>query len=159
MMDSMKSNTADFKIAMVAAKWHSDLVNIATSSCHDELVKLGISKKNIELIHVPGSLELPLMSKLLASSNDWDAVIVFGLVVDGGIYRHDFVAQAVIDGIVSVGLETSVPVLSAVLSPQHFDEQDNKHMAFLQKHLVGKGVEVADSTLEIIQLTRPLRRK
>lgn len=153
----MKLNVADFKIVMVAAKWHSDLVSIATSSCYDQLIQLGIHKKNIKLIHVPGSLELPLMSKLLASSNQWDAVIAFGLVVDGGIYRHDFVAQAVIDGLVSVGLETSIPVLSAVLSPQHFDEQDKNHMAFLQKHLVGKGMEAANSAIEIIRLTRPLR--
>jgi 6,7-dimethyl-8-ribityllumazine synthase len=153
----MKLNVADFKIVMVAAKWHSDLVSIATSSCYDRLIQLEIHKENIELIHVPGSLELPLMSKLMAGSNQWDAVIAFGLVVDGGIYRHEFVAQAVIDGLVSVGLETSTPVLSAVLSPQNFDEQDKDNITFLRKHLAGKGVEAANSAFEIIQLTRPLR--
>lgn len=153
----MKSNVADFKIALVAARWHGDLVEIATSSCMDALIQHGLRKENIELIHVPGSLELPLISKLLVGSNQWDAVIAFGLIVDGGIYRHEFVAQAVIDGLVQVGIETSVPILSAVLTPQKFDEQDKDHITFLREHLTGKGVEVANSAVETIQLTHQLR--
>ena len=55
-----------------------------------------------------------------------------GLVVDGGIYRHEFVTQAVIDALMRVQLETDVPVLSAVLTPQQF-----------HAHFLVKGAEAA----------------
>lgn len=141
---------------MVAAKWHRDLVEIAIDGCHSRLIQLGMPEKNMQLFHVPGSLELPLTSKLLARSGKWDAIIAFGLVVDGGIYRHEFVAQAVINGLVKVAIETDIPVLSVVLSPQQFDEKDENHLAFLRKHLVTKGTEAANAAIEIIQVDKPL---
>lgn len=153
----MKIKASHLRIAMVAAKWHYDLVKIATDGCHSRLIQLGISEKHMEHFRVPGSLELPLTSKLLARSGQWDAIIAFGLIVDGGIYRHEFVAQAVIDGLVKAAMETDIPVLSVVLSPQHFDEQDENVLAMLRKHLVGKGTEAADAAIQIIQVDKPLR--
>lgn len=152
------SNVADYRIAFVAAQWHGDLVNVATSSCYSELLRLGIKvEDNVKLFKVPGSLELPLMSKLLARSGDWDTVINFGLVVDGGIYRHGFVAQAVISGLVAVALETEVPVLSVVLTPQRFNENDPKDIEFFRMHLLGKGVEAAKAAVGALQAVEELR--
>ncbi len=65
-----------------------------------------------------------------------------GLVVDGGIYRHEFVAGAVVDGLMRVQLDTGVPVLSAVLTPHHFREHD-VHAALFADHLAVKGAEAA----------------
>ena len=57
----------DVRIAMIAAQWHSDLVNVATTACHSHLVAAGIAEDAISLITVPGSLELPLVAKVLAT--------------------------------------------------------------------------------------------
>ena len=70
------------------------------------------------------------------------AVCVSGFVVDGGIYRHEFVAQAVLQGIVQTSLETEVPILSAVLTPHHFHEHDI-HQRFFHGHFRVKGAEAA----------------
>lgn len=147
----------DVRIAMIAAQWHSDLVNVATTACHAHLVSAGIAEDAISLITVPGSLELPLVSKVLATSGDYDAVLAFGFVVDGGIYRHEFVAQAILTGFVAVSTETGVPVLSAVLTPQRFDENDAGDHAFFAEHLKGKGVEIARSAVEVVSVLRDLR--
>ena len=63
-------------------------------------------------------------------------------VVDGGIYRHEFVADAVIGGLMRVQLDTGVPVISAVLTPHHFHEHET-HRAFFFEHLETKGAEAA----------------
>jgi len=148
------------KIAMVAASWHEDLVNIATSSCLEELSKLGIdTKNNVTLFKVPGSLEIPFVAKQIIQNGRWDGVIAFGLVVDGGIYRHEFVAQTVLDGLMRVGLDTNVPVFSAVLTPQKFDENNPKDIEFFRNHLVIKGAEVARSAVKTIQLTQTISKK
>ena len=62
------------------------------------------------------------MAQTLAESGRYDAVVCAALVVDGGIYRHDFVAAAVVDGLMQVGLKTSVPILSVSLTPHQFQE-------------------------------------
>jgi 6,7-dimethyl-8-ribityllumazine synthase len=63
-------------------------------------------------------------------------IIAGGFVVNGGIYRHEFVADAVISGLMRVQLDTKVPVISAVLTPQNFHEHD-------EHHFVVKGAEAA----------------
>ncbi len=152
-----QSNTLNFRIALIAAQWHGELVTVATDSCRSELLDLGVdAKNNVKLCKVPGSLEIPLIAKLLIQSGEWDAVIAFGLVVDGGIYRHEFVAQTVLDGLMSVALETKTPVISAVLTPQAFDENDTEQIEFFQNHLVIKGAEAARSAVQTIQATREL---
>ena len=154
-----KSQMLNAKIAIVVAQWHEDLVTIAVNSCSAELSKLGVAvERNVKTFKVPGSLEIPLISKLIIPTGQWDAVIAFGLVVDGGIYRHEFVAQTVLDGMMKVALETKVPILSAVLTPQKFDESNRKDIEFFQKHLVKKGAEVARSAVETIQVARDLKK-
>jgi 6,7-dimethyl-8-ribityllumazine synthase len=70
------------------------------------------------------------------------------LVVDGGIYRHDFVAQAVVDGLMRASLDSGVPVLSVSLTPHHFQETAH-HMAIYSEHFVTKGREAAQAALMV----------
>jgi 6,7-dimethyl-8-ribityllumazine synthase len=76
-------------------------------------------------------------------------VVAAGFVVNGGIYRHEFVAQAVISGLMQVQLETEVPVMSAVLTPHHFHDHD-EHQKFYFDHFVVKGKEVATACAQTI---------
>ena len=151
-----QNKQVDFKIALIAAEWHEDLVSVAVDSCSAELSKLGVVEKNIKLFKVPGSLEIPLISKLIIQNGDFDAVIGFGLVVDGGIYRHEFVAQTVLNGLMKVTLETKVPVLSVVLTPQKFDEKNPDDIEFFRQHLVIKGNEAAQTAVKMINIVKEL---
>ena len=98
---------------------------------------------------MPGAFEIPLLAQRLARSGRYDAIVACGLVVNGGIYRHEFVGAAVIDGLMRVQLDTEVPVLSAVLTPRDFHEHA-EHVKFFSEHFVKKGVEVAKACLETI---------
>ena len=93
---------------------------------------------------MPGSFEIPLQAKLLARSGRYAAIVAASFVVDGGIYRHEFVAEAVISGLMQVQLETEVPVISAVLTPQRFHEHA-EHRDFFHAHFVVKGAEAASA--------------
>lgn len=130
------------KIAYIQATWHTDITNECKASFIAEMERLGHSRSDIEFFSVPGSLEIPLLAKRLAKSGRYLAVCASGLVVDGGIYRHEFVAQAVLNGIVQVSLETEVPILSAVLTPHQFHEHATHH-AFFMEHMAIKGGELA----------------
>lgn len=141
------------RIAFIQARWHSDLVDGCRESFVKELAELR-PEATVDTFDVPGALEIPLRAKLLADTGDYQAIVTAGLVVDGGIYRHDFVASAVIDGLVRVGLDTGVPVLSAVLTPHHFHEHAD-HIGFFESHLVKKGAEAARACSDVLDWPRP----
>ena len=137
------------RIAYIQASWHTDITDHCRAAFMAELLKHGYTASDVELVSVPGSLEIPLMARRLARTGRYAAVCASGLVVDGGIYRHEFVAQAVLQGIVQTSLETDVPVLSAVLTPHHFHEHA-VHEEFLKQHMLTKGKELAEACVAIV---------
>jgi 6,7-dimethyl-8-ribityllumazine synthase len=137
-------------IAYVQAAWHTDITEHCKQAFVAEMTKQGYPTGTIEFFSAPGSLEIPLMAKKLAKSGRYAAVCASGLVVDGGIYRHDFVAHAVLQGSVQTSLETEVPVLSAVLTPHHFHEHA-VHAEFFKRHMETKGRELAKACVSIVE--------
>jgi 6,7-dimethyl-8-ribityllumazine synthase len=99
---------------------------------------------------VPGAYEIPLHAQMLAQTSRYAAIIGVAFVVNGGIYRHDFVASAVLDGMMTVQLSTGVPVLSAVLTPHNYHESAEHHRFFLD-HFKVKGQEAASACLAILK--------
>ncbi len=130
------------RVAVISANWHAELVARGRAALLDELAQLGVERSDVDCYDVPGAFEIPLLAQQLARTRRYGAVIACALVVDGGIYRHEFVAGAVIDGLMRVQLDTGVPVLSMVLTPQAFHEHD-VHAKFFAEHLVTKGREAA----------------
>ncbi|MCR8826807.1 6,7-dimethyl-8-ribityllumazine synthase [Pseudosulfitobacter koreensis] len=139
------------RIAYVQARWHADIVDRALDGFSEI-----IPRAQIDVIDVPGAFEMPLMARDLAATGRYDAVVCAALVVDGGIYRHDFVASAVVDGLMRAGLDTGVPVLSVSLTPHHFQETDH-HMTIYGDHFVTKGREAAHAALGILKARGSLR--
>ncbi|HEX3608536.1 MAG TPA: 6,7-dimethyl-8-ribityllumazine synthase [Solirubrobacterales bacterium] len=130
------------RVAFVQSCWHKDLVDQSRSTFVAEIEQLGIGMSQIDFFEVTGAFEIPLHAMRLAQSGTYDAIVAAGLVVDGGIYRHEFVADAVISGLMRVQLDTGVPVISAVLTPHQFHEHET-HRAFFFEHLETKGAEAA----------------
>ncbi len=131
------------RYAFVKARWHADIVDRALEG----FLEL-IPAAQVDVFDVPGAFELPLFSRDLAATGKYAAVAAAAFVVDGGIYRHDFVAQAVVDGLMRAGLDTGVPVLSVSLTPHHYQETEH-HNAIFRAHFVEKGREAARAALMI----------
>ena len=154
-MTAQSQPVAASRIAYVQAGWHQEITDGCKESFFDEISRHGYAPSDVEVVTVPGSLEIPLVAKRLAETGRYAAICASGLVVDGGIYRHEFVAQAVLSGIVQVSLDTGVPVLSAVLTPQHFHEHE-AHLSFFQQHMHIKGAELASACALMITTLRGL---
>lgn len=136
------ANSDSGRIAFVQSSWHKDLVDESRAAFVTEIGQLGVAESRIDFFEVTGAFEIPLHAKRLAESGRYVAIVAAGLVVDGGIYRHEFVAEAVISGLMRVQLDTGVAVISAVLTPHHFHEHET-HRAFFAAHLKEKGAEAA----------------
>jgi len=144
------------RVAFIQSCWHHDIVAEARVAFLNEVETLGISPAHVDLFEVPGAFEIPLHAQLLAKTRRYNAIVAAGLVVDGGIYRHDFVAGAVIDALMDVQLRTEVPIFSAVLTPQQFHEH-SAHFEFFRKHFAIKGVEVAEACARTLYSLENLR--
>ncbi len=143
------------RVAVISATWHPQIVHAARDAAVAELAAAGVGPGSVDLFAVPGAFEIPLHAQRLARSGQYSGIIACALVVNGGIYRHEFVSTAVIDGLMRVQLDTGVPVFSAVLTPRDFHEHE-EHRAFFAAHFVHKGREVAQACLKTMASLRAL---
>jgi 6,7-dimethyl-8-ribityllumazine synthase len=150
------STPSSNRFAFIQSCWHDDIVNPGRDAFLAEMQRLGVPASQIDLYEVPGAFEIPLHAKTLAQTGRYAGVATCGLVVDGGIYRHDFVAGAVIDALMRVQLDTGVPVFSAVLTPLHFHEHA-EHQQFFKAHFVTKGAELAQACVRTVTSLQAIR--
>ena len=143
-----------WRVAIVAASWHRDIVQHAIDAALAEF-RQSASPPEVAVHDVPGAFEIPLYAQRLARAGLCDAVIACGLVVDGGIYRHDFVAKTVVQALMTVQLDTGVPMISAVLTPHHFHEHA-EHRKYFMRHFAVKGTEAAQACLQTVAGLRRL---
>lgn len=138
------------KIALLKATWHDDIVG----QCVDAFLANLSAEFDVEVIDVPGSLEMPLMCKKLAETNQYRVICCAGFVTDGDIYRHEFVAHAILQGFINVQLQTGVPVLSAVLTPKETFAEDGSNPTqhdFFFNHMSIKGEELAHACVQTVK--------
>jgi len=144
------------RIAFVQSCWHKEIVDQCRTAFVDGLGNANVAQSDCDFFEVAGAFEIPLHAKLLAKTGKYAAIACAGLVVDGGIYRHDFVAQTVISGLMQVQLETEVVVLSAVLTPHHF-HASNEHVHFFHEHFLVKGRELAHACVDTVRKVAALK--
>jgi 6,7-dimethyl-8-ribityllumazine synthase len=130
------------RIAFVHALWHREIVEEAHAGFVAEMQASGFPADAIERFDVPGAFEIPLHAQTLARTGRYAAIVAAALVVDGGIYRHEFVAETVVRALMQVQLAAEIPVFSVVLTPHHFHEHA-AHQRFFHEHFQVKGAEAA----------------
>lgn len=145
------------RIALIQSCWHRDIVDKCCESFIKAIKAAYVAGASVDQYEVPGVFEIPLQAKLLARSGKYDIIVVVGFVVDGGIYRHEFVAATVIDAFMAIQLETLVPIITAVLTPQHFHEHD-VHEQFFREHMKTKGEEAADACIATLKNVAAIQR-
>ena len=145
------------RYAFLHASWHADIVHRGRDAFLAEMARQGVPASQIDVIALPGAFEIPLHAQVLARAGRHVAIVACGLVVDGGIYRHEFVADAVVSALMRVQLDTGVPVFSAVLTPHHFHEHA-EHQRYFGEHFVVKGTEVAQACVRTVASLQRLQR-
>ncbi|MFN8166685.1 MAG: 6,7-dimethyl-8-ribityllumazine synthase [Bacteroidia bacterium] len=143
-------DASSMSFAIVVSEWNSDVTEALYKGCLDTLILAGCSKEKISRFNVPGSFELPLGAKYAMNKSKADAVICIGCVIQGETRHFDFICDAVSNGIMNLGLESGIPVIFGVLTPQNqqqaLDRAGGKHG--------NKGVEAAATAIKMIDLKR-----
>ncbi len=150
-------STTSYRLAFIKARWHAEIVDQCQHAFVDRLQQQAKTEYRIDVFDVAGAFEIPLLAKKLSQKGFYDAIAASAFVVDGGIYRHDFVADAVIKGLMNVQIETGTPIFSAVLTPHSFHECE-EHKTFFFDHFKIKGREVADACSSLLELMDAFER-
>ena len=145
------------KIAVLSASWNTDIVESAENSFIEHMKSKGFDAGQIDVIKVPGSLEIPLAGKM-ALENGYDIAVGIGFVVEGGVYRHEFVAHTVVQSILDASLQTGKPFLSVVLTPKAFNEDLDVYEEMYVKHMVVKGQEAAEACVRMLEIPSEIQR-
>ncbi len=140
------------KIAIITTRWNPEFVGPCVEWCVSTLQEKWIQESDIEVIQVPGGVEIPLLAKKLAEAGNYSAIVAVAFVCENPIYRFDFVASSVVENIIRVSVETGVPILSSCLSPMKFDRENPRDVEFYSKHMKIKWQEAGQSCLEIIKV-------
>ncbi|MES2779071.1 MAG: 6,7-dimethyl-8-ribityllumazine synthase [Bacteroidota bacterium] len=135
-----------YSIGIAVADWNTEITHALMNGAIDFLKNKGVKDKNIHVKFVPGSFELPLAAKWLASRKDIDAVITLGCVIQGDTRHFDFICDACAHGVMNVGLETGKPAIFGVLTT---DNQKQAQERAGGKH-GNKGVEAAETALKML---------
>ncbi|WP_144735696.1 6,7-dimethyl-8-ribityllumazine synthase [Extensimonas perlucida] len=106
------------RIAMVQARFNEGVTDALVAACRDELLALGVDTEDIDLVRVPGALEVPLALQALAESESYDALIALGCVIRGETYHFELVANESAAGVARLALDYQIPIANAILTTE-----------------------------------------
>ena len=107
---------------IVVSRFNDFINNRLLDGALDALNRHGAEDKNILIVKVPGSFEIPLMAKKLADSGNYDAVICLGAVIRGATPHFEYVSAEVTKGIANVTLDTGIPVSFGILTTDNIEQ-------------------------------------
>ncbi|HET8816563.1 MAG TPA: 6,7-dimethyl-8-ribityllumazine synthase [Pseudidiomarina sp.] len=141
------------KIAIVVSRFNHFVVDSLLEGAVNTLKLYGqVSADNITVVKVPGAYEIPLTTKKLAQSEQFDAIIALGAVIRGATPHFDFVAGECNSGLTRVGLEFDIPIANGVLTTDTIEQAIERSGT----KAGNKGSEAALSTLEMINVLKQL---
>ena len=130
----------ELKIALVASRFNSFLVEQLVKGAEDAFMRLGGDGADLLLVRVPGAYEIPVAAKKLAASGRYDAVVGLGAVVQGATAHAGLICETTARAFSQIALETGVPVTDGVVSAENLEQavercgtkQGNKGFAAMQ---------------------------
>ena len=142
--------TARYGIAIT--RFNSFIVDRLLDGALDALRKQGVQDRDITIVKVPGSYELPLTVKKMIESGSYDAVIALGAVIRGGTPHFEYVAGECVKGLSQVSLNTGIPIAFGVLTVATIEQAIER----AGTKAGNKGAEAALTAIEMLSLTRQL---
>lgn len=141
-----KFNGKNLKIAIVKARFNSQVTDKLTQGAMSALKLAGVKKENIRLYETPGSFEIPLVCQKLALSKKYHGIITIGAVIKGQTAHFKYISQAAIDGVMSVMLSAKLPITLGIITTYNL----NQALARCRPDQTNKGYEAGLALVEMI---------
>ncbi len=113
---------AKLRIGLVQARFNEPITNALVQACTDELLTLGVPESQIDLVRVPGALEVSVALMGMAKQKKYQALIALGCIIRGETYHFELVANESGAGVTRVALDHGVPIANAILTVEDHDQ-------------------------------------
>lgn len=140
------------KVGIIKSRFNHLITDRLLEGAMDCLIRHGVDEKDIDVVVVPGSFEIPVTAKKLASSGKYNALIALGAIIRGGTVHFDYIATEVTKGIAQVSLESGLPVVNGVITVEDIEQAVER----AGTKMGNKGWEAALSAIEMANLLRAL---
>ena len=117
-----RMNGKKLTIGIVQARFNAPITNALAQACKQELIALGVQEKNIDLVLVPGALELPMALQAMAAKLKYDALVALGCIIRGETYHFELVANESGAGVSRVSLDAQVPIANAIITTENMEQ-------------------------------------
>ena len=143
------------RFALVASRFNQSVVDRLVDGAREGFTSHQVAENSIDLIWVPGSFEIPLVAKRLASSGKYAAVVCLGAVIRGDTDHYEYVAGEAARGVAEASMTTGVPVIFGILTcateEQGLDRAGGKEG--------NRGYDAALAAIEMVNLIQQLPGK
>lgn len=144
---------SDARFAVVVARWNSLVTDRLAEAAVKTFVRCGANDAHVDIIHVPGSFELPVVADAAAASGTYAAVVCLGAVIQGDTDHDKYINSAVASGLMSAGVTHGVPVTFGVLTCGTMEQALNRAGG----KVGNKGEEAALAALETLDVLRQIK--
>lgn len=141
------------KIGIVVSRFNEFITGKLLSGAVDTLLRHGVDDENISVAWVPGAFEIPLISKKMAETGKYDAVICLGAIIRGSTSHYELVCNEAAKGVAQVSLETGVPVLFGIITTENIEQAIER----AGSKAGNKGSECAEGAIEMINLCKRIK--
>ena len=149
-----KFDGRNVKIGIVAGRFNEFITSKLVGGALDVLKRNDVSEENIDIAWVPGAFEIPLITKKLAKTGKYDAIIALGAVIKGSTPHFDYVCAEVSKGVAQISLQTDLPVIFGVLTTNNIEEAIER----AGTKAGNKGADAAFSAIEMINLIKEIEK-
>ncbi len=148
-------NATGFSFAVIISRFNDFITNRLLSGALDALYRHGAEEKDIVIVKVPGSFEIPYIAKKVAEQKNYDAIICLGALIRGDTPHFEYISSEVTKGIAQVSLEKDVPVIYGVITTENIEQAIER----AGSKAGNKGWQAAMSAIEMVQLDKKLDNK
>ena len=145
-----KYNGKGLKIGIVAGRFNEFITSKLVAGAVDVLKRNDVNDDDIDVAWVPGAFEIPLITKKMAESKKYDAILALGAVIKGATPHFDYVCAEVSKGVAQISLQTGLPVMFGVLTTNNIEEAIER----AGTKAGNKGADAAFGALEMIDLIK-----
>ncbi|ASQ49219.1 MAG: 6,7-dimethyl-8-ribityllumazine synthase [Leptotrichia sp.] len=145
-----KFNGKGLKIGIVAGRFNEFITSKLVAGAVDVLKRNDVNDDDIDVAWVPGAFEIPLITKKMAESKKYDAILALGAVIKGATPHFDYVCAEVSKGVAQISLHTGLPVMFGVLTTNNIEEAIER----AGTKAGNKGADAAFGALEMIDLIK-----
>lgn len=138
----------DKKVCIVVARFNDFITKHMLDAAIDILLRHEVDEKNIDIIWVPGSFEIPYICKQAALSKKYDGIIALGAIIKGDTSHNEYIATEVTKGIAQIMLETNVPIAYGIITPDNIEQAIER----AGTKLGNKGAQAALTILELMNI-------